>query len=210
MSSSVRSSARTARRSRARSRSYSSYDSTTLRGRPCLVISTGWLSRAVERFADPVLEFARAERDSHHEKSPFPPNSENWDIFKVLTLHHGEEKRMSDFWRITQDPAVMGGTLHTRRTRHVGMIVGQIGAGRSVDALLADYPLSRALGRARGFALRRLARQGARGRSTACILMRLLIDMNLSARAGPFLQNPGFEAARSKSTLRSSRATPVS
>src|SRR5215468_11134307 len=44
MSSSVRSSARTARRSRARRRSYSSYESTTLRGRPCLVISTGWLS----------------------------------------------------------------------------------------------------------------------------------------------------------------------
>ena len=73
MSSSVRSSARTARRSRARKRSYSSYERTTLRGRPCLVISTGWLKRAVERFADPILEFARAERDRRHDKSPFSP-----------------------------------------------------------------------------------------------------------------------------------------
>jgi hypothetical protein len=32
------------RRSRAFSRSYSPYDSTALRGRPCLVMTTGWLS----------------------------------------------------------------------------------------------------------------------------------------------------------------------
>jgi len=43
--------------------------------------------------------------------------------------------------RITRDPAVMGGRACIRGMRvTVGMIVGQIGAGRSVDELLADYP----------------------------------------------------------------------
>jgi len=48
---------------------------------------------------------------------------------------------MSNFTRITQDPAVMGGKPCIRGQRvTVGMIVGQIGAGRSIDQLLADYP----------------------------------------------------------------------
>lgn len=48
---------------------------------------------------------------------------------------------MSDFTRITQDPAVMGGKPCIRGQRvTVGMIVGQIAAGRNIDALLADYP----------------------------------------------------------------------
>jgi uncharacterized protein (DUF433 family) len=48
---------------------------------------------------------------------------------------------MSDFPRITQNPAVMGGKPCIRGLRvTVGMIVGQIGGGRSVDELLADYP----------------------------------------------------------------------
>ena len=48
---------------------------------------------------------------------------------------------MSDFSRITQDPAVMGGKPCIRGQRvTVGMIVGQIGAGRSIDELLTDYP----------------------------------------------------------------------
>jgi uncharacterized protein (DUF433 family) len=43
--------------------------------------------------------------------------------------------------RITQDPAVMGGKACVRGQRvTVGMIVGQIGSGQSVDELLADYP----------------------------------------------------------------------
>jgi uncharacterized protein (DUF433 family) len=43
--------------------------------------------------------------------------------------------------RITRDPAVMGGKACIRGMRvTVGMIVGQIGAGRSADDLLADYP----------------------------------------------------------------------
>ncbi|HEX4407699.1 MAG TPA: DUF433 domain-containing protein [Xanthobacteraceae bacterium] len=48
---------------------------------------------------------------------------------------------MLDFERITQDPAVMGGKPCIRGSRvTVGMIVGQVGAGRSIDELLADYP----------------------------------------------------------------------
>lgn len=48
---------------------------------------------------------------------------------------------MSNFARITQNPAVMGGKPCIRGLRvTVGMIVGQIGAGRTIDELLADYP----------------------------------------------------------------------
>ncbi len=43
--------------------------------------------------------------------------------------------------RITQNPAVMGGKPCIRGTRvTVGMIVAQIGAGLTIDQLLADYP----------------------------------------------------------------------
>jgi len=48
---------------------------------------------------------------------------------------------MSNFARITQNAAVMGGKPCIRGLRvTVGMIVGQIGAGRTMDELLADYP----------------------------------------------------------------------
>ena len=43
--------------------------------------------------------------------------------------------------RITQNPEVMGGKACIRGMRvTAGMIVGQIGAGRGIDDLLADYP----------------------------------------------------------------------
>ncbi len=48
---------------------------------------------------------------------------------------------MDQLDRITRNPAVMGGKATIRGMRvTVGMIVGQIGSGRSVDELLADYP----------------------------------------------------------------------
>jgi len=48
---------------------------------------------------------------------------------------------MSDFDRITLDPALMGGKPCVRGLRvTVGMIVGQIRAGRGIDRILADYP----------------------------------------------------------------------
>jgi uncharacterized protein (DUF433 family) len=48
---------------------------------------------------------------------------------------------MTHLERITQDPAVMGGRACIRGTRvTVGMIVGQIGAGHTIEEVLADYP----------------------------------------------------------------------
>jgi uncharacterized protein (DUF433 family) len=48
---------------------------------------------------------------------------------------------MSDFPRITRDPAIMGGKPCIRGQRvTVGMIVGQIGAGISIEELLLEYP----------------------------------------------------------------------
>ncbi len=48
---------------------------------------------------------------------------------------------MTQFDRITQDAAVMGGRACIRGMRvTVGMIVGQIGAGHSIEGVLADYP----------------------------------------------------------------------
>lgn len=47
---------------------------------------------------------------------------------------------MEAFDRITQKPEIMGGKPCIRGMRvTVGMIVGQIGIGRSVDDVLADY-----------------------------------------------------------------------
>lgn len=51
---------------------------------------------------------------------------------------------MTAFERITQQPEVMGGKPCIRGTRvTVGMIVGQIGAGRTTEDLLVDYPYHR-------------------------------------------------------------------
>ena len=48
---------------------------------------------------------------------------------------------MEDLDRITQDPGQMGGKPCVRGMRvTVGMIVGQIGAGHSIEQLLAEYP----------------------------------------------------------------------
>lgn len=48
---------------------------------------------------------------------------------------------MAQFDRITRDPSVMGGKACVRGMRvTVGMIVGQIGAGHTIDELLADCP----------------------------------------------------------------------
>ena len=47
----------------------------------------------------------------------------------------------NNFDRITQNPAVMGGKPCIRGMRvTVGMIVGQIGEGVSIEELLSDYP----------------------------------------------------------------------
>jgi len=48
---------------------------------------------------------------------------------------------MTEFSRISLDPATMGARACIRGTRvTVGMLVGQIGAGRSIDQLVDEYP----------------------------------------------------------------------
>jgi uncharacterized protein (DUF433 family) len=48
---------------------------------------------------------------------------------------------MGQLDRITQNPEVMGGKPCIRGMRiTVGLLVGQVGAGRSVEEILADYP----------------------------------------------------------------------
>lgn len=48
---------------------------------------------------------------------------------------------MAGLDRITTDPAVMGGRACIRGMRvTVGMVVGQIGAGQTIEELLDDYP----------------------------------------------------------------------
>lgn len=48
---------------------------------------------------------------------------------------------MGQFNRITQRPDVMGGKACVRGMRvTVGMILGQIGSGVSIETILADYP----------------------------------------------------------------------
>jgi uncharacterized protein (DUF433 family) len=48
---------------------------------------------------------------------------------------------MEQLDRITQNPEVMGGKACIRGMRvTAGMIVGQIGAGHSIDDILVDYP----------------------------------------------------------------------
>jgi uncharacterized protein (DUF433 family) len=52
-----------------------------------------------------------------------------------------QECAVANFTRITQNPDVMGGRPCIRGLRvTVGTIVGQIGAGRTIDEVLADYP----------------------------------------------------------------------
>jgi len=54
-----------------------------------------------------------------------------------------EIERITDmsFERITQDPKIMGGKPCIRGMRvTVGMIIGQIAGGATIDELLADYP----------------------------------------------------------------------
>jgi uncharacterized protein (DUF433 family) len=59
----------------------------------------------------------------------------------MMTLTFEKERRMGRLNRITQNPAVMGGKACIRGMRvTVSMVVGQIGAGHSVDEVLASYP----------------------------------------------------------------------
>ena len=51
------------------------------------------------------------------------------------------EMELEPFDRITREPSLMGGKPCIRGMRvTVGMVVGQIGTGRTIDTMLADYP----------------------------------------------------------------------
>lgn len=51
------------------------------------------------------------------------------------------ETHMEHLDRITQNPEVMGGKACMRGMRvTVGMVVAQIGAGHTIEEVLADYP----------------------------------------------------------------------
>ncbi|MFZ2225708.1 MAG: DUF433 domain-containing protein [Candidatus Deferrimicrobium sp.] len=58
-----------------------------------------------------------------------------------MAMSFDKEQSMGQLDRITRQPDVMGGKACIRGMRvTVGMVVGQIGAGHSVDEVLADYP----------------------------------------------------------------------
>jgi len=59
----------------------------------------------------------------------------------IMKVGRKKEKSMRQLDRITRNPNVMGGKACVRGMRvTVAMIVGQVGAGRSVDEILAGYP----------------------------------------------------------------------
>jgi len=56
-------------------------------------------------------------------------------------MRFDKEPSVAELNRITQQPEVMGGKACIRGMRvTVGMVVSQIGAGHSVDEVIADYP----------------------------------------------------------------------
>jgi uncharacterized protein (DUF433 family) len=58
-----------------------------------------------------------------------------------MNLNFGKAWNVRDLDRITQQPEVMGGKACIRGMRiTAGTIVGQIGAGHSIEEVLADYP----------------------------------------------------------------------
>lgn len=58
-----------------------------------------------------------------------------------MTMSFDQEQCMGQLDRITQQPDVMGGKACIRGMRvTVGMVVGQAGAGHSIEEILADYP----------------------------------------------------------------------
>jgi uncharacterized protein (DUF433 family) len=58
-----------------------------------------------------------------------------------MASNFDEQIDMAHLNRITQQPDMMGGKACIRGMRvTVSMIVGQIGAGHSVEGILADYP----------------------------------------------------------------------
>jgi uncharacterized protein (DUF433 family) len=79
---------------------------------------------------------------SHHLKSKTIDSPKEFlKCYSQANTIFDTEVSMEQLDRITQQPDQMGGKACIRGMRvTVGMIVSQIGAGRSIDELLADYP----------------------------------------------------------------------
>ena len=107
--------------------------------------------------------------------------------------------------RITQFPEMMGGKACIRGMRvTVGMILGQIGSGHSIDEVLADYPYLEREDVLQ--ALRYAAWLAEERRNCSAWRMKLLIDMNLSPRWVSQLRKAGFGADAPFQDRRAQRA----
>jgi len=63
------------------------------------------------------------------------------DFSAILAATHGEKPSVVQIRADDVSPDVMGGKACIRGMRvTVGMVVGQIGSGHSIDEVLADYP----------------------------------------------------------------------
>lgn len=101
---------------------------------------------------------------------------------------------MGQLDRITQQPDVMGGKACIRGMRvTVGMVVGQIGAGHSIDDVLADYPYLEREDIMQ--ALRCAALRGGPTNARSCCLPHEAVGgLNLSSRWIRVLADAGIEA----------------
>ena len=87
---------------------------------------------------------------------------------------------MHNLTRITFDPEVMGGKPCIRGMRvMVGVIVGLVASGKTVDEVLADYPY---LEREDILEALSYAAWRAEERIASGFVMKILIDMNLPPR----------------------------
>jgi len=101
--------------------------------------------RCADRFDAMTAEVVCRERHrgsevwTHSNAGPDAEKAQGGGILRQLGSCG--EMNMFELNRITQDPGVMGGKPCIRGLRvTVGMIVGQIGAGHTIEEILADYP----------------------------------------------------------------------
>jgi len=85
----------------------------------------------------PLIRHTHMVTDTLHTPSPL----RLFLLYFLLFSYYSYHMNIEHFDRITQDPAIMGGKPCIRGMRvTVGMIVGQIGEGVTIEELLSDYP----------------------------------------------------------------------
>jgi uncharacterized protein (DUF433 family) len=84
--------------------------------------------------------------------------------------------KVAQFDRITQEPGVMGGKAWRGMRVTVRAIVGQIGAGRTIDEVLRDYPYLEREDILQALRYAAWLREERESRITQC--MKLLVEMN--------------------------------